>query len=422
MRPLPPAARPLVASRRLRLIVTAAAVVLVAATAAAVSWRYLFRFPNEPLVDLRVYQQAGDAVRAGGELYEAVSDRLVFTYPPFAALVAVLITPVTGWWVQLLWTAATVGALVGVVVITFRPLLARAPATWRPLAAGALVTVALLSHPVVEHVFFGQVNLFLVLLCVIDFETAPRRLPKGVLTGVATALKLTPAVFVVHLWTTGQRRAAGVAAATTAACTLLALAALPSDSVDYWTRVLFEGERVTGSVTYTSNQSLLGLVSRLVPEAASTVVWLVLAVGVAIVGFVRARAAHEAGDERGAFAIVALLAVLLSPIAWIHHVVWFIPMVAALAADGRDRRRLVAASLVGLILLLRLPWWGWALMDQGIVGGAVGVLMHNAYVLLGLALLLGYPIASGERDAPLASPHGRTRRNRADRPVPAGSR
>ena len=39
-----------------------------------------------------------------------------------------------------------------------------------------------------------------------------------------------------------------------------------------------------------------------------------------------------------------------------------------------------------------------------------------------IALLLGYPIASGEHDAPLASPHGRTRRNRADRPVPAGSR
>ena len=68
MRPLPPAARPLVASRRLRLIVTAAAVVLVAATAAAVSWRYLFRFPNEPLVDLRVYQQAGDAVLDADDL------------------------------------------------------------------------------------------------------------------------------------------------------------------------------------------------------------------------------------------------------------------------------------------------------------------------------------------------------------------
>jgi hypothetical protein len=103
-------------------------------------------------------------------------------------------------------------------------------------------------------------------------------------------------------------------------------------------------------------------------------------------------------------------------------VVWFIPVVAALAADGRDRRRLVAASLVGLILVLRLPWWGWAVMDEGLIGGAIGVLMHNAYALLALALLLGYPIATVARGAPLPSPHGRTRRNRTDRPVPAGDR
>ena len=61
MRPLPTAARPLVASRRLRLTTTSLAVVLVAAAGALVSWRYLFRFPIEPMVDLEVYQRAGEA-------------------------------------------------------------------------------------------------------------------------------------------------------------------------------------------------------------------------------------------------------------------------------------------------------------------------------------------------------------------------
>jgi alpha-1,2-mannosyltransferase len=383
-----------VAATRLRLstVATAAAVALIALATAVVAWRYLLRFPNEPMVDLEVYQRAGAAVRHGDPLYEDLDSRLVFTYPPFAALVAVAATPVTGWLGRFTWTLATVAALVGVVVIAFRPLLQRWSVPTRRLAIGVLASVALLSHPMVEHVFYGQVNVVLVLLCTVDVLVAPGRRWRGALVGVAAALKLTPGVFAVYLWITGRRRPALIAVGVAAACTVLAAAVLPDASVDFWTREIYEGQRVAGSITYTSNQSLLGLVGRAVPGAVGTVLWLAAAAVVAAIGFTRARRAFLAGDERGGVALTALLAVLLSPVAWIHHFVWLVPVLGALVADGRSRARVAAAIAVTFLLMLRLPWWGWSLLDEGPLFGVVGVLAHNAYALLALALLLLYPI------------------------------
>jgi alpha-1,2-mannosyltransferase len=344
------------------------------------------------MVDLQVYERAGDAVRHGRTLYEDLDSRLVFTYPPFAALAAAVVAPFTGWLGQFLWTIATVLALVGVVVLSFDSLVKRCPPGWRPLALGAVVSLALISHPLIEHVFYGQVNVFLVLLCLLDMLALRRRWPQGVLIGIATALKLTPGVFAAYLLVTGRRRGGLTAIATAVGCTAVAAVVLPSASVDFWTRQVYEGQRVAGSVTYTSNQSLLGLIARTIPGGPGTAVWVVAAVAVAVLGFTRGREAFEAGDERAGVAITALLAVLLSPIAWIHHFVWFVPVVGALVADGRDRRRVIASMVVTVVLLLRLPWWGWAMLDDGPILGALGVLMHNAYALLAIALLLTFPI------------------------------
>jgi alpha-1,2-mannosyltransferase len=89
--------------------------------------------------------------------------------------------------------------------------------------------------------------------------------------------------------------------------------------------------------------------------------------------------------------------VLLSPIAWIHHYVWFVPVLGALVADGRDRLRVVGAAMIAFVLALRLPWWGWSLLDEGPLGATIGVLLHNAYVLLALGLLLFFPVLDPQR-------------------------
>ena len=59
-------------------------------------------------------------------------------------------------------------------------------------------------------------------LVVLDLAPGPRVLPRrllpeGVLTGLAAAIKLTPAIFVLYLLLAGKRRAFLVAAASAAA-------------------------------------------------------------------------------------------------------------------------------------------------------------------------------------------------------------
>jgi alpha-1,2-mannosyltransferase len=117
--------------------------------------------------------------------------------------------------------------------------------------------------------------------------------------------------------------------------------------------------------------------------------WLVLVAAVGAVGFTVARRAAAAGDRVSELAVVGLMAVLLSPVAWIHHFAWLTLTVAALAGDGRSRRRLVMAGVVLAWFLTRMPWWGVSWIEAG-RPIAIGRLLQNSFLLgalLALALL-----------------------------------
>ena len=94
------------------------------------------------------------------------------------------------------------------------------------------------------------------------------------------------------------------------------------------------------------------------------------------------------------------MACLISPVAWVHHYHWIVPVIFALlgAAPLVQRPRLYAAGVVTVWFLCRLPWWGiswlnhrdWPrlpgrlLQNAGMVGGvvALGLLlwMYRRYV------------------------------------------
>ncbi|WP_218566601.1 glycosyltransferase 87 family protein [Vallicoccus soli] len=359
----------------------------------------------ERLVDLRVYREAGQSLLAGEPLYEhltPVPDLLPFTYPPVAALGALPLALLPAGVVDVAWTLGQVALLVLVVHLAWAPLLARA-GRWRPAALGALAGAACRLQPVEDGLAFGQVGVLLVALCLADHR---RRRP-GALVGAATALKLTPGVFLVHLWVAGRRRAALTALATAAALTVLAALALPEASWDYWTRALLDSDRL-GANAGTSNQALRGVLLRLGPGgAAGTALWLAAVAAVAWYGFRAAARAARAGDEVRAVALVGLLSVLLSPVAWIHHLAWVVVALGALAGDGRSWRRVAAAAAAAALFALPLPWTGVAVL----VGDGPqwwGRLLQQAYCLGALALL----VVLGQR--------GRDRRRlRARRPLPA---
>jgi alpha-1,2-mannosyltransferase len=88
-------------------------------------------------------------------------------------------------------------------------------------------------------------------------------------------------------------------------------------------------------------------------------------------------------------AITGLLAVALSPVAWIHHLAWLVVVVGALVGDGRDARRVVVACGVWLAYVLPLPWWGIRLIgpEHDAISRFVGRIIQSSYGLGAAALI-----------------------------------
>jgi alpha-1,2-mannosyltransferase len=197
----------------------------------------------------------------------------------------------------------------------------------------------------------------------------------GVGTGIATALAVSPIIFVGYLAVTRQWRAALTALSTAAGLTLGALVIAPSTTATWFGTVLPQIDR-DGPVDAVVNQSLAGLLARLYHSAGPPVlVWLSFAVLLLAVGLIRARAAHADGDEIAAFTLVGLTGSAIGPVSEIHELVWVLPAVLILV-DAAARRRVTArrprprrftgvghATAAGLVAVLFLvdPVWtaGW---------------------------------------------------------------
>ncbi|ELP63480.1 glycosyltransferase 87 family protein [Streptomyces turgidiscabies] len=348
--------------------------------------------------DLRVYYGTVDTwVHHGGRIYDyrVPGTAYGFTYPPFAA-VSMLPMALLG-----LRGAITAALLLNLVALGAVVWMAAGPVLRR--YGWALTGCALaLFEPVRDTVSFGQVNLVLLALVLTDAWLLTTGRPRwaGIGIGLAAAVKLTPALFIGLLLLAGRRRAAGVATAVTGAATALAVWVAPDASRYYWSEALWDTRRI-GQLAYVSNQSLQGVLARLaVPGEPSRAVWLVVVV--AVLGFWawRARRAVAVGDWWGAFALTGLTACLVSPITWVHHLVWLLPSFAVLLRTGHAR---VAGALYAVLCTSVVwLWFDDASGVDGFVGG-------SAYVWVTLGLLLWLPV-----DAAGQGPFGPATRSTSD--------
>ena len=124
----------------------------------------------------------------------------------------------------------------------------RAALRWDPLIAEMEVALTKLSRgrviqPVRNTLNYGQVNLALMALVAADCLVRSPRWPRGALTGIAAAVKLTPAAFVLFFLLRRDWRAAVTAAVSFAVCTGAGFLLDGRDSAAYWTSVLFQSGR-----------------------------------------------------------------------------------------------------------------------------------------------------------------------------------
>ncbi|MFL6053163.1 MAG: glycosyltransferase 87 family protein [Actinoallomurus sp.] len=376
------------AKREIAMVVAGLVIVVAAVGPLALQW--LTNPPDQRMVDLDVYRSGGQAVLRGAPVYDFMTQPpqlLPFTYPPFAVLLAVPLAFVPWTVAQWVWVGLILLALTVTVRYAFRALLDRF-GTWAPVLTGILVALCAYPMPLRDQFRFGQVDIFLVAMCVADCAAPRPRWPRGLLVGLATAIKLVPGVFIIYFLLTGRRREAGTAVAGAAIATLGTFLVLPADSADYWFGALFDSERL-GSNTATTNQSIRGMLLRAyLPNSLAAVLWLGCAAVIAYFGFRAARRSALEGDEIGGIAITGLVAVLVSPVSWIHHLAWLVVVLGALAGAGRSGRALALAAGVWVYYVLTIPWWGTNMLAHHVGPRVLGRIVQDAYGLAALGLLL----------------------------------
>lgn len=341
---------------------------------------------------VRHWTDAEGGVRGGGLYdYRVPGQSYGFTYPPFAALCVLPLSPLSWPAALTIGIAANLGALALILRRLAEPVIRRHGLD-RWTSYTLILCMLALLEPVYDSISFGQVNLLLLALVLTDarlLSTGSRWAGIGI--GLAAAVKLTPAIFIGYLVLTRRRRAAGTAAAVAVGATLLAVWLSPGASHAYWTSALWDTSRI-GDLSYVSNQSWQGVLARLSAPAEPDRLWWACGVAAVVGAWVyRIGKARAVGDVRGGIALTGAAACLISPVTWVHHLVWLLPALAVLADRAleppRRRRRLIVAVSV-YVLLCSYVVWLWRYDASGI-DGFVGA---NAFVWTELALLLALPL------------------------------
>jgi alpha-1,2-mannosyltransferase len=374
-----------------RLLPFPGAVVILATPAVAVAAVYGTR------IDLAVYRMGGQAVLRSEPLYELLmpGTGLPFTYPPFAAMLFSPLALIPQRPAQLLWGLLLAGCLAVFVAEAARAVGWR-PALHRPLVAVGIAATVFAAEPVRENLSFGQINIPLAVLVLADLSRRTGRVPVGVATGLAGAVKLTPMILVPYLLAVRRTRDAAVATVTFGVCSTSAALVAPSDSATFWTRTVVDPSYVSG-VPYSANQSLSGLFTRLAGHPVYDEAWFrVVVVGTALAGLALA-AMVTRGDAPLGWLVCVLTGLLVSPVSWSHHWVWWLLAVVWLLGPARPRWCRVAAFGTALLLVASPIWWvpnaggreyGWT--GWQLVAG-------NAYVIAAFAFLAGVAVAAVRR-------------------------
>lgn len=348
-------------------------------------------WPWQPsTIDLQVYVYAVHDMLAGKDIYATTTPfwNLYFIYPPIAAILMVPLAVGPYWLWQLIWTFLLVWAQQSVLKRC------GVPRGWVLGLAGVAVVLAV--EPLRTTLGYGQINTMLMALVVADLlpvggTQKPRRIPQGSLIGLAAALKLTPALFVVFAFLIGRKRVAWTAIISFAVFTVIGAIFQWSQTIEFWFG-LSGGNTRTASPLYAGNQSLLGVVYRLIGEGtALTLLGLAVSGLVALLGVVVASQWWRAGERVFAVALVGLCTCLASPLSWTHHYVWILPMAVAVVLGRNLPRwvRLLAGSWVvwvcACLPLAVLPYGGDRERDFTFLQQVVA----NLGPLLGVALVAG---------------------------------
>lgn len=350
-------------------------------------------------VDFTVYRLGAAALRHGVPLYgvsEPVTD-LGFTYPVFAAGLftpLTLFSPVVGF-VLVLGVNTALWCTTWMMVCTALPL--------SPSASPVLFTLGWLAEPVASTLANGQVNMLVAALVLVDVTVLRGRQGHGIATGLATGIKLTPALFVFMLAGTRQWRAMASAIGGFAATVMVGAVLAPRESWWYWTGGLLHIDRV-GTESALGNQSLVGLAARAIGHPEVPIAFTITLGALTVSGCLPLLCRlHRHGLHLTAAAACGVLAVLITPISWSHHWIW-LPLLGLCAWRSSTRRAWAVA--VALVIAIDARWLATTLGSPPCQHGWPAQLLATSFTALAAVLLLAGAHRLRQRGATGGLPQG----------------
>lgn len=225
--------------------------------------------------DVYVYWYALNNWFSGNSLYDwyALPDYKMypFTYPPFGAWA---LSPLT--WFDYDAAARLMIMAIALQTAVIVALVGRSlGCSWGSafaIAPWAAILVQQCLEPFTQSVGFAQVNTAMMALVMIDVAAPANWKGRGIASGLAAAIKLTPAIAILIFLLRRQWRSAITMVATSLTVTLLSWVISPSESARFFFDAMWDPQRA-GDAYYTSNQNLKGFVARALPENTWSIAW-----------------------------------------------------------------------------------------------------------------------------------------------------
>lgn len=317
------------------------------------------------VTDFGTFYRASVAVMQHGDPYALTMGE--YLYPPtFAYLIRPLNwVPIT--WASVIWFIAKLMMLVAMTRWSFDLLdgFELEPRRRVLLLIGMLTATARFW---IADLQYGNTNILIafLLLGAVALDLRRRSPMAGVLAAVAMTIKVVPGLLFLWLLARRSYRAIGWGAAAMLVLNLVPFALEPAAAAEVWNCYVEHGVvgKLAGDLSKTDNQSLWGVLSRVLPDQPVMVriVWIVVSL-TAMGGLFRLTKrlyGRPAFDQAVGGALALALVLVVSPGSWVvHFVMAFFPMAALLRLGLTDRRYRRLYLLVFLLAYMPLTMSGW---------------------------------------------------------------
>ena len=317
---------------------------------------YIVHFPD---LNARINQMW--ALDHLGLLYTPFATE-AFMYPPPAIFLfwpLNLISKTSGFF---LWTLFTILCLTITYYVAFtysgfrRGTLALGVSFW-----SSAITV-MIFPPMIECLAWGQTSTILIALLAADFLAIEGR-RKGILTGIAAAIKLYPGIFIIFFGFQRKWRAAGTALTSFLLLVAASWILWPRQSTTFFFKRLLNGSEVTHFESYSAfsgtyeSASIWSFLKRLTFLPSSLAFFLLIACSIAVltIGLIASVRLYRASWKISSLVTLLFVTSLLSPVSWDHYFT-FTPLLLFAAVEVGRKTRFGYSALATFTVFL-IPWY-----------------------------------------------------------------